>query len=181
MKLSIVAKMTLTIFLIFLGKLCQRSPICDIFGDASLNHFDNCAIAIKTTKYFTTEKSEEILKEIQIYTIIGYHINICAILGYVSTPEITWLLLEKAARSLGDELKAIRLTINNKTKQLKQDQTKDLYSIVLQILNAMIRITELYLSTSTFPIPTENSFLQFNNQYRTRYYKQFFKIINLHL
>ena len=93
----------------FLGKLKQKSPIVNIFNDSNLAHFENCAIAIKKARSFATDYFyEQTLNEIRICSKIGYHRNICAMLGYVSTERLTCLLLELAQTNLTSVLEQMR-------------------------------------------------------------------------
>src|ERR1700722_9849578 len=94
----------LTSFII-IGKLKQKSPIVGIFTESNLAHFENCAIAIKKARTFAADYFyKQTMNEIRICSKMGYHRNVCAMLGYVSSEHLTCLLLELAQTSLHNAL-----------------------------------------------------------------------------
>ncbi len=83
---------------------------------------------------------QQTLNEIRICAKIGYHRNICTMLGYVSSQRLTCLLLELADTSLFNAIETMKeeLQLN---QQSIQDIVKYLIDIAIQIANAMVTST----------------------------------------
>jgi hypothetical protein len=121
--------------------LNQKSPIITIFNSQNLSHFENCAIAIKKARMLASDVYyQQTLNEIRICAKIGYHRNICTMLGYVSSQRLTCLLLELADTSLFNAIETMKeeLQLN---QQSIQDIVKYLIDIAIQIANAMVTST----------------------------------------
>ena len=122
----------------FSGTLNQKSPIVDIFKSQNLSHFENCAIAIKKARMFASDVYyEQTLNEIRICAKIGYHRNICTMLGYISSERLTCLLLELADTSLFNALETMKNELRLNQRSI-QDIVKYLISIAIQIANGMV-------------------------------------------
>ena len=115
----------------------QKSPIVDIFDSQNLSHFVNCSIAIKIARVSSDAYYEQTLNEIRICSKIGYHINICTMLGYVEGEHITCLLLELADTSLSQALTIMRDDVQQNRRNI-EDIVKYLKKIAVQIANGMV-------------------------------------------
>ncbi len=121
----------------------QKSPIITIFNSQNLSHFENCAIAIKKARMSASDVYyQQTLNEIRICAKIGYHRNICTMLGYVSSERLTCLLLELADMSLFNAMETIKNELQE-NKQSIQDIVKYLIGIAIQIANGMV--TKLFI------------------------------------
>jgi len=128
----------ITLFML-VGKLNQKSPIVNIFNTINLAHFENCPIAIKKARTLTNEYFyEQTLNEIRICSKIGYHRNVCTMLGYVSNARITCLLLELAHSNLLTALVQMRLQMI-KNDDNDQDLHRYLNKIIEQIVDGMVK------------------------------------------
>ncbi len=117
----------------------QKSPIVYIFNQANLAHFNNCSIAIKQAKSFAIDYFyEQTLNEIRVCSKIGYHRNICAMLGYVSNDRVTCLLLELAVTNLDSALQMMKEEVKQQAKEI-DDCRQYLLNISIQIADAMVR------------------------------------------
>jgi serine/threonine protein kinase len=85
---------------------------------------------------------QQTLNEIRICAKIGYHRNICTMLGYVSSERLTCLLLELADMSLFNAMETIKNELQE-NKQSIQDIVKYLIGIAIQIANGMV--TKLFI------------------------------------
>ena len=119
----------------------QKSPIVDIFDSQNLSHFENCAIAIKMARLSTASDVyyEQTLNEIRICSKIGYHVNICTMLGYVSTDRLTCLLLELADTNLSKAIETMKNELKLNKRSI-QDIVKYLIGIAIQIANGMVNL-----------------------------------------
>ncbi len=128
----------ITLFMLA-GKLNQKSPIVSIFNTINLAHFENCSIAIKKARTLTNEYFyEQTLNEIRICSKIGYHRNVCTMLGYVSNTRTTCLLLELAHTSLSEALVHMRLKMAQNDDN-SQDLHRYLNKIIEQIVDGMVK------------------------------------------
>lgn len=115
----------------------------NIFNSANLAHFENCAIAVKKPRKFASDYYfEQQINEIQICSKIGYHRNVCAMLGYVSNEQNTYLLLELAQSSLLNALKGMK---ENEALIDSVDTIRYLRNIAIQIAHGMVNRTEILL------------------------------------
>ncbi len=80
---------------------------------------------------------QQTLNEIRICVKIGYHRNICTMLGYVSSERLTCLLLELADTSLFNAIETMKNKLQQNKKSI-QDIVKYLISIAIQIADAMV-------------------------------------------
>lgn len=125
----------------YLGKLKQKSPIVDIFNTVNLAHFENCAIAVKKVRPNAPDYYyEQTLNEIRICSKIGYHPNICTMLGYVSSEQTTCLLLELAQTDLLSALKTMNEQISKGKNNEIDDVIQYLRNIAIQIADGMVRM-----------------------------------------
>jgi hypothetical protein len=84
------------------------------------------------------------LNEIRICAQIGYHANICTMLGYVSSERITCLLLELADTNLHAELATIRhQLVIEKTRKIDQ-VVEYLTKTAIQIASGMVVIFNFF-------------------------------------
>ncbi len=119
-----------------IGKLKQKSPIVDIFNTENLAHFENCSIAVKSPRPHAPEVYyKQTLNEIRICSQIGYHPNICTMLGYVLTDRCTCLLLELAQIDLRSALKQ---KANETDKAVDNDFIRYMTDIAVQIADGMV-------------------------------------------
>jgi serine/threonine protein kinase len=124
----------------FLGILKQKSPIVDIFNEqVQLTQFaGNCSIAVKISRLNTSADAfEQTLNEIRICAKIGYHRNVCTMLGYVSNERIVCLLLELADGSLLDALIAMHKQLLTQTRDVNEIG-EYLKNTALQIASGMV-------------------------------------------
>ncbi len=118
----------------------QKSPIVIIFNTVNLAHFENCAIAVKIVRPFAADHNyEQTLNEIRICSKIGYHHNICTMLGYVSTDILTCLLMELAQTDLMSALKVIKKRIADRNDVVGELQIY-LHNIAMQIADGMVSL-----------------------------------------
>jgi hypothetical protein len=115
-----------------------------IFNTKNLSHFEHCAIAVKKARSSVADNFyEQTLNEIRICSKIGYHRNVCAMLGYVSTNQLTCLLLELADTSLYDALIRMKQGITMKTNKEIVDIVRYLKSTTIQIVDGMVQYFKL--------------------------------------
>jgi len=128
--------------------LNQRSPIVTIFNTTNLSRFEHCAIAVKKARSSAADNFyEQTLNEIRICSKIGYHQNVCAMLGYVSSEHLTCLLLELAQSSLHNALIRMKEEITMKTNDEIADIVRYLKSTTIQIVDGMVQ----YSKFNSFP------------------------------
>ena len=102
----------------------------------NLEHFENCAIAVKTSRQLVNTNNafyEQMLNEIRICSKIGYHENICTMLGYVSTDRLTCLLLELAQTDVLSALKSDKFKSQEMPIIIRY-----LHNIAIQIADGMV-------------------------------------------
>jgi hypothetical protein len=80
---------------------------------------------------------QQTLNEIRICAKIGYHRNICTMLGYVSSERLTCLLLELADTSLLNAIETMKEELQLNQRSI-EDIVKYLISIAIQIANGMV-------------------------------------------
>ena len=103
-----------------------------------LAHFENCAIAVKMARLSATDHFyQQTLNEIRICSKIGYHRNICTMLGYVSTDDITCLLLELAQTSLFSALEQMNVEMAKNEPDIG-NKNQYLFNIAMQIADGMV-------------------------------------------
>jgi hypothetical protein len=115
--------------------LKQKSPIAWLFNSENLAHFENCPIAVKQSKLFNVD--QQMINEIRICSKIGYHHNICTMLGYVSTDNLTCLLLELAQSSLPNALQQMKADLSREVDET-DDIIRYLNKIAVQIADGMV-------------------------------------------
>ncbi len=114
-----------------------------------MTHFDNCAIAIKKARSHANDYYyAQTLNEIRICSKIGYHRNVCSMLGYVSTERLNCLLLELAETDLMSVLRRMRLErlaevrtdeeLSPNTANNQADCIRYLSNVAMQIVDGMV-------------------------------------------
>jgi serine/threonine protein kinase len=78
------------------------------------------------------------LNEIRIYSKIGYHSNICTMLGYVVSDQMTCLLLELAQSDLLSALAQMKERMSNNDDH--GNVIRYLHNIAMQIADGMVHI-----------------------------------------
>lgn len=117
-----------TIYSAFLN---GRSPLSKLFPSLSTQLYHKCTVAVKASFAYGMSDSDQFKNELKSMTVLGWHPNICAFLGWSIFRDRPCLVFEYVSSDLLQYVKSFRDT--------EPPPTKDILSIIWQISNGMVK------------------------------------------
>ncbi|KAE9549463.1 hypothetical protein FO519_007321 [Halicephalobus sp. NKZ332] len=123
---------------VYYGKIKGPAPVQTYFKSLETREFFDCKVAIKIGDDFTRDAVEQFLNEINAVKKIGFHKNICCLLGWTLHQGVPSMIMEPVNMNLLSLIKEFK----NKNNDL---DIKEMYKIFFQITSAMIKVSSLGL------------------------------------